>query len=97
MDFPLAARDARKKQDKEFDMIFNKQKDEQEFIARICHLTPEQFIALAKLLSVKMSDVDKETGEYTVRDAEKILEDCVNTFRRLPHKARKEILKVMKK
>lgn len=78
-------------------MVFNRQKDEQEFIARICYLTPECFIALAKLLSVKMSDVDKETGEYTVRDAEKILEDCVNTFRRLPHKARKEILKVMKK
>ena len=54
-----AARDARKKQDKEFDMVFNKQKDEQEFIVRVCHLTPECFIALAKLLGVKMSDVDK--------------------------------------
>ncbi len=78
-------------------IMFNKEKDEQIFLQRVTKLTPEDFIALAKVLDVKMSDVDKETGEYTLRDAEKILEDCVNTFRRLPHKARKAILKAMAK
>lgn len=78
-------------------MIFNRQKDEQEFIAKACTLNPEAFIALAKLLEVKMSIVDKETGEYTLRDAEDIFIDCATTFRKLPHKARKTILKVMTK
>ena len=78
-------------------IIFNKQKDQKEFISKIVGLTPEEFIALAKVLEVKMSDVDAETGEYTLRDAEKVLEDCVNTFTKLPHRARKEILKVMTK
>ena len=78
-------------------MIFNKQKDEQEFLVLVCKITPEEFVALSKLLNVKMSIVDKESGEYTLRDAEEILEDCVNTFRRLPHKARKAILKAMAK
>jgi hypothetical protein len=87
-----------KKLDKEDELvIFNKQKDEQAFIVLVCKITPEEFIALCKILSVKMSVVDKESGEYTLRDAEEIVEDCVNTFRRLPHKARKEILKAMAK
>ena len=85
----------RKKQEKENDMIFNKDKDEQELLRGIVKLTPEEFIALAKLLEVKMSLVDKETGEYTLRDAEEIIEDIVKEFRSLKHKQRKIILKAV--
>lgn len=78
-------------------MIFNKDKDTQEFVTKIVKITPEEFIALAQLLDVKMSVVDKETGEYALRDAEDILNECISVFRRLPHKARKAILKAMAK
>lgn len=78
-------------------MIFNKDKDEQIFLHRLVHLTPEEFIALAKYLNVKMSTVDKETGDYKVRDAEEITVDLVSSFRHCGHKERKTILKVMKK
>ena len=78
-------------------MIFNKDKDEQEFINKIVKIMPEEFVALARLLDVKMSVVDKETGEYALRDAVDILNECISVFRRLPHKARKAILKAMAK
>lgn len=78
-------------------MIFNKDKDEHEFLTRVTKITPEEFIALANILAVKLSIVDKETGEYKLRDAEEALVECVNVFRRLPHKARKAILKAMAK
>ena len=78
-------------------MIFNKDKDEQEFVNKIVKIMPEEFVALARLLDVKMSVVDKETGEYALRDAVDILNECISVFRRLPHKARKAILKAMAK
>lgn len=78
-------------------MLFNKDKDQELFLRGIVKLTPEQFVALAKVLDVKMSDVDKETGEYAVRDAEVIIEDMVVAFRALKHKERKVILKVVDK
>ena len=97
MDFLPAARDARKKQDKEIDMLFNKDKDQDLFLRSITKLTPEQFVALSISLDVKMSIVDKETGEYWIRDAEEVIEDMVNAFRALKHKERKAILKVVDK
>ena len=78
-------------------MIFNKDKDEQIFLHRVTKLTPEEFIALAKILDVKMSVVDQTTGEYTLRDAEEILEDMVASFRHYKHKERKLVLGAMKK
>jgi hypothetical protein len=78
-------------------MIFNKDKDEQEFLTRVTKITPEEFIALADILAVKLSVVNKETGEYSIRDAEEVVIECVNIFRKLPHKARKAILKAMAK
>lgn len=78
-------------------MIFNKDKDEQEFVNKIVKIAPEEFIALVQLLDIKMSVVDKETGEYALRDAVDILNECISVFRRLPHKARKAILKAMAK
>ena len=78
-------------------MIFNKDKDEEIFLRRLVHLTPEEFIALAKYLDIKMSNVDAETGDYKIRDAEEITVDLVNAFRHCNHKERKLILKVMKK
>ena len=78
-------------------MIFNKDRDEQEFLVRVTKITPEEFIALADILAVKLSVVDKETGDYAVRDAEEVVIECVNVFRKLPHKARKAILKAMAK
>ena len=76
-------------------MLFNKDKDEQIFLRRITQLSPEEFIALAKILEVKMSLVNPETKEPTLRDAEEILEDMVRKFRHLKHKERQIILKAM--
>ena len=78
-------------------MIFNKDKDEQEFLVRMVKITPEEFVALASFLEVKLSVVDKETGKYSIRDAEEVAVECVNVFRKLPHRARKTILKTMAK
>ena len=93
----LVVRFVRKKQEKEkIDMVFNKDKDEHELLVGVTKINPEEFIALAKLLDVKMSLVDKETGEYTLRDAEEVLGDIVFAFRKLKHKERKMILKAVK-
>ena len=77
-------------------ITFNKEKDIEELLRGITKLIPEDFIALTKVLDVKMSLVDKETGEYTLRDAEEIIEDIVVAFRKLKHKERKIVLKAVK-
>ena len=77
-------------------ITFNKDKDEHELLVGVTKLSPENFIALAKLLDVKMSVVDKETGAYALREAEEILNDIVAAFRKLKHKDRKTILKAVK-
>ena len=68
----------------------------EEFLHGFTKLTPENFIALAKVMDVKMSVVDKETGEYAVRDAEEIINDMIIAFRKYKHKERKIILKAVK-
>jgi hypothetical protein len=93
----LVVRFVRKKQEKEkIDMIFNKDKDEHELLVGVTKINPEEFIALAKILDVNMSLVYKETGAYTLRDAEEVLNDIVFAFRKLKHKERKMILKAVK-
>ena len=77
-------------------ITFNKEKDIEEFLRGITKLSPEDFVALAKVLDVKMSNVDKETGEYTLRDAEEIINDMVTSFRGYKHKERKIVLKAVK-
>ena len=77
-------------------MLYNKDIDTNELMHGITKLSPEDFIALAKVLDVKMSLVDKETGEYTLRDAEEIIDDVIVAFRKLKHKERKMILKAVK-
>lgn len=77
-------------------ITFNKEKDVEEFLRGITKLSPEDFIALAKVLDIKMSNVDKETGEYAVRDAEEIIKDMVVSFRKYKHKERKIVLKAVK-
>lgn len=77
-------------------ITFNKDKDEQELLVGVTRLSPEEFIALAKIFDIKMSTVDKETGEYALRDAEEILNDIVAAFRKLKYKDRKTILKAVK-
>ena len=77
-------------------ITFNKEKDIEELLRGITKLSPEDFIALAKVLDVKMSNVNKETGEYVVRDAEEIIEDMIVSFRKYKHKERKVILKAVK-
>ena len=77
-------------------ITFNKEKDIEELLRGITKLTPEDFIALAKVLDVKMSLVDKETGEYTLRDAEEVIQDMIVSFRKYKHKERKIILKAVK-
>jgi hypothetical protein len=76
---------------------FNKQKDANEFIAKMTKLAPELIITLAKVLDVKMSEIDPETKEITLRDATEIVEDCLNKFLSLKHKQRKMVLKAMEK
>jgi hypothetical protein len=44
-----------------------------------------------------MSNVDVETGDYKIRDAEEITVDLVKAFRHCGHKERKSIVKVMNK
>lgn len=77
-------------------ITFNKEKDMEEFLCGITKLSPENFVALAKVMDVKMSNVDKETGEYAVRDAEEIIDDMIAAFRKYKHKERKIILKAVK-
>ena len=76
---------------------FNKQKDANEFIAKMTKLAPELIITLAKVLDVKMSEINPETKEITLRDATEIVEDCLNKFLSLKHKQRKMVLKAMEK
>jgi hypothetical protein len=77
-------------------ITFNKEKDTEELLRGITKLSPEDFIALAKVLDVKMSNVDTETGEYAVRDAKEIIEDVIAAFCKCKHKDRKIILKAVK-
>ena len=77
-------------------MLYNKDIDTAELMQGITKLSPEDFVALAKVLDVKMSLVDKKTGEYTLRDAEEIIDDVIVAFRKLKHKERKMILKAVK-
>ena len=77
-------------------ITFNKEKDIEEFLQGITKLSPEEFIALAKILDVKMSNVDKKTGEFTLRDAEEIIQDMIVSFRAYKHKERKMILKAVR-
>lgn len=76
---------------------FNKQKDANEFIAKMTKLAPELIVTLAKVLDVKMSEIDPETKEITLRDANEIVEDCLTKFLSLKHKQRKMVLKAMEK
>ena len=95
----LVVKCVRRKQDKEANtqmITFNKDKDTEELLRGITKLSPEEFIALAKIFDIKMSTVNKETGEYTLRDAEKIIDDIIAEFRKLNHKNRKMILKAVK-
>lgn len=78
-------------------MISVKHKDREELLKMITDLSPEEFIGLARLLKVKLSTVDKETGEYAVRDAEDILNDCLAAFNRMKHKERKAYIAAIQK
>lgn len=78
-------------------ITYNKQEDLAKFLTYATTLTPEEFLGLSKVLNVKSSIVDKETGKFTMRDAAEILDDCIAAFTKLPHKGRKLILKAMKK
>ena len=77
-------------------MVFNKDKDEVELLYKIAKLSPEKFIALAKVLDINLSNFDKETGNYSWREGDEILEDIIVEFRKLKHKERKIILKAVK-
>ena len=78
-------------------MLSVKHKDREELLKLITELTPEEFVGLAKLLKVRISIVDKDTGEYLVRDAEDILNDCLAAFNRMKHKERKAYIAAIQK
>jgi hypothetical protein len=99
MAFLLAARFVKELPDKEVNtymITFNKEKDIEELLRGITKLSPEDFIALAKVMDIKMSTVNKDTGEYAVRDAEDVINDMIAAFRKYKHKERKIILKAVK-
>ena len=77
-------------------MTYNKDRDAEELLRGIVKLAPEEFIALAKLLNVKLSLINPDTKEPTLRDAEEVILDIVAEFRRLKHKERRMILKAVK-
>ena len=66
-------------------MLYHRDRDAGIFLQRITKLSPEDFIALAKVLDVKMSTVNTETGEYALRDADDVLNDMIAVFRKLKH------------
>ena len=74
-----------------------KHKDREELLKLITGLTPEEFIGLTRLLNVKLSTVEKETGAYSVREAEDILNDCLAAFNRMKHKERKAYIAAIQK
>ena len=76
-------------------ITFNKEKDIEELLHGITKLEPKDFIALACIFDVKRSVVNKETGEFTLRQAEEIIADIINAFKKLKHKERKMILKAV--
>ena len=78
-------------------MLSVKHKDREELLKLITDLTPEEFVALARLLKVRLSIVEKDTGEYLVRDAEDILNDCLAAFNRMKHKERKAYIAAIQK
>lgn len=78
-------------------MLSVKHKDREELLKLITDLTPEEFVALARLLKVRISVVEKDTGEYLVRDAEDILNDCLAAFNRMKHKERKAYIAAIQK
>ena len=78
-------------------MLSIKHKDREELLRLITELTPEEFVGLAKLLKVRISIVEKDTGEYLVRDAEDILNDCLAAFNRMKHKERKAYIAAIRK
>ena len=93
-------RNVRRRQDKEANarmITFNKEKDIEELLRGIVKLSPEDFIALAKILDVKMSYVEPDTKKPILRDAEEIINDIVAEFRKLKHKERKIVLKAVAK
>lgn len=77
-------------------MTYNKDRDAEELLRGIVKLAPEEFIALAKLLDVKLSLVNPDTKEPTLRDAEEVVVDIVAEFRKLKHKERRMLLKAVK-
>ena len=78
-------------------ITFNKEKDIEELLRGIVKLSPEDFIALAKILDVKMSYIEPDTKKPILRDAEEIINDIVAEFRKLKHKERKIVLKAVAK
>lgn len=73
-------------------MISVKDNDVQEFYKMVVTLTPEEFLGLAKLFNLRLSEVNPETGDFRKKDGEEILNDCAASFRRLKHRERKKLL-----
>ena len=75
---------------------FNKRKEADDFIKKLVKLPPEHIVALARLLNVRLSEVDAE-GKITLREADEIVEGCFTAFLQLKHKQRKIVLQAMSK
>lgn len=68
-------------------------KDVSTFIQKVLTLKPEQFIGLAKILDVKLSNFDKETKKTSLRDAEDIFSDMIVAFGKLNRSQRRTIIR----
>lgn len=72
-------------------------KDVSTFIQKVVILKPEHFLALAKILDVKLSNFDKETKKTSLRDAEEIFRDMIVAFGKSNRSSRRTIIREIDK
>lgn len=72
-------------------MSNNQEKEFMSFIREVLKLRPIEFIGLANLLLIDLSEDNKP------KDAESILSEILDKYIALSHKKQKELLKIVKK
>ena len=75
-------------------MISTKDKDLIDFLSNDYQVEARKTLWLwLSLCLSKLSVINAETGEYAVREADDILNDCAGAFRRMKHKERRIYIK----
>lgn len=79
--------------------IFRKrlEKDFEIFVRNLPNLQPIEFCGLAKILSVRLDEEEKdENGKPIPRPLDKVLEELMDRYLELPKRRRKEINQLLK-